>query len=388
MHQGGSGEVESRGSVIQSSQQRATHIVPRSSHQQPMMATSQPAAFVSHQSSNNLPFNQHSNGQQPVRRGRDGMERLRPSLAGSRQLVELLQPSRGSRASQRPMKNVNLRQKTGTASNQQLKQEAGVGHSLDQQQHPLMRGAISSLPLVPPPPPGSLPQPTFTIGSSSALVPEDSKLSSAEQKRRGTIKNGFEFLRALVPSLSQTPNVKISKAALLTKGAEYVLQLKEEKANLNKTVQALRSEAEQLSQEIAEFQAQLPTAGSAKGAVGTSPSRLQELFDHHTTACTMQNWKYWVFSRIMQPLLETYDRTVSSASIEDLGRTAGSWLDQHVSLVQLRPLVLNSLKELSVTTEVLSEPHKMPQEALNAVSVPGPSGFQPRRGVGERREPC
>ena len=44
-----------------------------------------------------------------------------------------------------------------------------------------------------------------------------SPLLSAEQKRRGTIKNGFEFLRALVPSLSQTPNVKISKAALLTK---------------------------------------------------------------------------------------------------------------------------------------------------------------------------
>ena len=225
--QGSSGEVESRGSVIQSSTlQRQTHIVPRSSHQQQqqaVMATSQPGAVFasSHQSSsNNLPAS-HSQpaSQGPVRLGRDGMDRLRPSLAGSRQLVELLQPSRGGRASQRPMKNVNLRQKNaGTASSHQLKQEAGVGHSSsDQAQHPLMRGAVSSLPLVPPPPPGSLPQPTFTIGTSSALVPEDSKLSSAEQKRRGTIKNGFEFLRALVPSLSQTPNVKISKAALLTK---------------------------------------------------------------------------------------------------------------------------------------------------------------------------
>ena len=231
--QGSSGEVESRGSVIQSSTlQRQTHIVPRSSHQQQqqaVMANSQPGAvFASgHQtSSNNLPASHshpasHSQpaSQGPVRLGRDGMDRLRPSLAGSRQLVELLQPSRGGRASQRPMKNVNLRQKNaGTASSHQLKQEAGVGHSSsDQAQHPLMRGAVSSLPLVPPPPPGSLPQPTFTIGTSSALVPEDSKLSSAEQKRRGTIKNGFEFLRALVPSLSQTPNVKISKAALLTK---------------------------------------------------------------------------------------------------------------------------------------------------------------------------
>ena len=61
-----------------------------------------------------------------------------------------------------------------------------------------------------------------------------------------------------------------------------MLQLKEEKANLNKTVkltnpcfekarlnisttqvQALRSEAEQLSQEIAEFHAQLPAAGGS-----------------------------------------------------------------------------------------------------------------------------
>ena len=175
--QGSNGEVETRGSVIQSSSlQRPTHIVPRSSHQQQaVMATSQPAVFSGHQSPNNLRASHHpSSHNQPARLGREGMDRLRPSLAGSRQLVELLQPSRGGRASQRPMKNVNLRQKTGTASNHQLKQEAGVGHG-SEQQHLLMRGA--SLPLVPPPPPGSLPQPTFAIGNSSALVPEDSKLS-------------------------------------------------------------------------------------------------------------------------------------------------------------------------------------------------------------------
>ena len=78
---------------------------------------------------------------------------------------------------------------------------------------------------------------------------------------------------------------------------------------------------------------------------------------------------------------------MSNSSIEDLARTSGSWLDQHASLVQLRPLVLRSLKvtvekyfshtkkqmaqfilqELSVNTEILSEPHRMPQEALNHV---------------------
>ena len=32
--------------------------------------------------------------------------------------------------------------------------------------------------------------------------------------------------------------------------------------------------------------------------------RLQELFDQHTAACTMQNWKYWVFSRVMQVIAQ------------------------------------------------------------------------------------
>ena len=39
----------------------------------------------------------------------------------------------------------------------------------------------------------------------------------AEQKRRCTIKYGFDYLRALVPSLAANPNLKISKAALLVK---------------------------------------------------------------------------------------------------------------------------------------------------------------------------
>ena len=130
--------------------------------------------------------------------------------------------------------------------------------------------------------------------------------------------------------------------------------------------------------------------GSAKVRPGGEPGQLQTLFERHVAACTMQNWKYWVFSKLMQPLLDTFDRTVSGASMEDLARTSASWLDQHAALVQLRPIVLNSLKvrsaarvtgvvenmflfiipfiqDLSVNTEILSEPHKMPQEALNHV---------------------
>ena len=49
-------------------------------------------------------------------------------------------------------------------------------------------------------------------------------------------------------------------------------------------------------------------AGSAAGRAGREESRLESLFDSHVATCTMQNWKYFVFSKIMRPLLESYER--------------------------------------------------------------------------------
>ncbi len=41
---------------------------------------------------------------------------------------------------------------------------------------------------------------------------------------------------------------------------------------------------------------------------GSESDHLQVLFDKHVAACTMQNWKYFVFSKLMHPLLESFDR--------------------------------------------------------------------------------
>ena len=69
------------------------------------------------------------------------------------------------------------------------------------------------------------------------------------------------FSRALIPSLASTPNVKISKAALLAKGAEYVNQLSKEKDELSREVEQLRNSVNDLNTDITFFQQQLPTAG-------------------------------------------------------------------------------------------------------------------------------
>jgi len=207
----------------------------------------------------------------------------------------------------------------------------------------------------------------ITVGSSTSLVEvEDRHPTNAERKRKGTIKNGFDMLRSLVPTLCLLPTVKISKAAQLGKAAEYIIQLKEENDAIQAEVEALRRSVEILRQDIRCSQTQLPSGGSATVPDSGQPSELQNMFCQHVDSCTRQNWKYWVFSRIMKPVLESYDRTVSSSSPDDLARTSSSWLDQHVTLVQLRPLVTDALKDLSVDTAILTDPHKMPLEALNS----------------------
>jgi MAX-like protein X len=73
---------------------------------------------------------------------------------------------------------------------------------------------------------------------------------NAEQKRRCNIKNGFDTLRAILPSISSNNNTKISKAAMLQKGAEHIRQLRIEHEAQEKEIKALNAQIEALNQTI------------------------------------------------------------------------------------------------------------------------------------------
>lgn len=51
----------------------------------------------------------------------------------------------------------------------------------------------------------------------------------------------------------------------------------------------------------------------------------------------LQDPKYFVMGLIAQPLLESFNSTVSTASVDDLCRSAFTWLDQQCNLNSLRP---------------------------------------------------
>lgn len=72
----------------------------------------------------------------------------------------------------------------------------------------------------------------------------------AEQKRRYNIKNGFDMLHTLIPQLQQNPNAKLSKAAMLQKGADYIRQLRAERDTVNQKMDILRKERDALNNSL------------------------------------------------------------------------------------------------------------------------------------------
>ncbi|KAK7087002.1 hypothetical protein SK128_007549 [Halocaridina rubra] len=189
---------------------------------------------------------------------------------------------------------------------------------------------------------------------------------NAEQKRRSNLKNNFDIMHSLIPSISQSPNAKISKAAMLHKGAEYIQQLKTERQNLTEQAESLRAQIENLSQQISNAQAQLPATGAPM--THARHSKLREMFTNYVRERTLGNWKFWIFSLITESFLESYNNSVSTNSVDDLCRSSLAWLDQQCSLNILRPLVSNSMRKLSTTTNVLEHPDSLPEEVYRRVT--------------------
>ncbi|KPJ15034.1 MLX-interacting protein [Papilio machaon] len=196
-----------------------------------------------------------------------------------------------------------------------------------------------------------------------------------EQKRRYNIKNGFDTLQTLIPHLNTNPTAKISKAAMLQKGAEYIKQLKAERNQIKEEMESLRAQIDCLNNSISNCHSMLPATGAPVSRARAG--RLREMFARHVANRTMHNWKYWLFSVVSAALVESFSACVSCGSGADLVRTTLLWAEQHCSLVEMRPAVLNSLRVLCTTTDILTSPERLPEEARAAAAA----------GAGVKREP-
>ncbi|XP_053135557.1 MLX-interacting protein isoform X2 [Hemicordylus capensis] len=185
---------------------------------------------------------------------------------------------------------------------------------------------------------------------------------SAEQKRRFNIKIGFSTLNNMVSANSKS----ISHALTLQKTVEYIAKLQQERSQMQEETKRLREEIEELNATIISCQQQLPATGVP--ITRQRFDQMRSMFDEYVRNRTLQNWKFWIFSIIINPLFETFNGMVSTTSLEELHQTALVWVDQHCSLPVLRPMVLNTLRQLSISTSILSDPLRLPEQATEAVS--------------------
>uniref|UniRef100_A0A7N6FAK3 MLX interacting protein n=1 Tax=Anabas testudineus TaxID=64144 RepID=A0A7N6FAK3_ANATE len=154
-------------------------------------------------------------------------------------------------------------------------------------------------------------------------------------------------------------------AVTLQKTVEHIGKLQQERQQLQEEVKRLREEIEELNTSINLCQEQLPATG-----VPIRRHRfdhMQEKFNEYVKNRTLQNWKFWIFSIIIKPLFESFNEMVSTTSRAELCQTTLQWLDRHCSLPALRPMVLSTLRQLSTTTSILSDPSLLPEEATQAV---------------------
>ncbi|XP_074602005.1 MLX interacting protein mondo isoform X2 [Brevipalpus obovatus] len=185
---------------------------------------------------------------------------------------------------------------------------------------------------------------------------------NAEQKRRCNIKNGFDTLRTLLPSVSQNSSTKISKAAMLQKAAEHIRQMKQERQQYKEESEKLRKQIEGLNHAIG----QLPATGVPITCQHVSQKR--ERFDAYIRERTSRDWKFHIFGLLMESLLESYMTAVTTNDFDDMCHSIIRWMEQNCSLQTLRREALNALRNLSTTTNILSNPDKISEEILEIVS--------------------
>jgi len=171
-------------------------------------------------------------------------------------------------------------------------------------------------------------------------------------------------------AVNQAKNLReeyVGKLEKLQKPGERNGNKQEQIKKLQGEIENLKKERDQLNNSLNHLHSVLPANGAPVSRERTG--RVKEMYNEYIRFRTHDNWKFWILGLIFKPLFESFNSTVSVASMEELSRTAILWVDQHCSLIEMRPAVSNQLRYLSTTTDILSNPPStLQEEVLKAIS--------------------
>ena len=184
----------------------------------------------------------------------------------------------------------------------------------------------------------------------------------------------LEELQSFIPHIGNPNEEKVSHAGLLVEGSDYIRSLMRENNATMENVEALKQKIEQLNGEIEAFQEKLPEHGSNSihRIVSTRGKSIPDMFADHVRQRTQIDWRYWVFTSIMGHFVHSFAQEVSNISPQEMENTSIDWLQERMSLQQLRKDAFRKLAKLCSKTSIMEDPSKLPEEARGFVALAEP----------------
>jgi len=195
-----------------------------------------------------------------------------------------------------------------------------------------------------------------------------------EGRRKDPMKAMLEELQSFIPHIGNPNEEKVSHAGLLVEGSDYIRSLMRENNATKENVEALKAKIEQLNGEIEAFQEKLPEHGSTSihRIVSTRGKSIPDMFADHVRQRTQIDWRYWVYTSIMGHFVHSFAQEVSNISPQEMENTSIAWLQERMSLQQLRKDAFRKLAKLCSKTSIMEDPSKLPEEARGFVALAEP----------------
>eukprot|EP00092_Neocalanus_flemingeri_P004932 GFUD01005305.1.p1 GENE.GFUD01005305.1~~GFUD01005305.1.p1 ORF type:complete len:615 (-),score=129.95 GFUD01005305.1:1319-3163(-) len=195
-----------------------------------------------------------------------------------------------------------------------------------------------------------------------------------EGRKKDPMKAMLEQLQGYIPHIGNPDEEKVSHAGLLVEGSDYIRSLMRENNATKENVEALKQKIETLNAEIEAFQEKLPEHGSSSihRIVSTRGKSIPDMFADHVRQRTQIDWRYWVFTSIMGHFVHTFAQEVSNISPPEMEKTSIDWLQERMSLQQLRKDAFRKLAKLCSKTSIMEDPSKLPEEARGFVALAEP----------------
>ncbi|KJE96041.1 hypothetical protein CAOG_06415 [Capsaspora owczarzaki ATCC 30864] len=175
-----------------------------------------------------------------------------------------------------------------------------------------------------------------------------------EQKRRDTLRSGFDELTSLIQlpvaghtSFSLKPNQKLCKATVLSKTVEFIESVHRQNAAALAEANRLRQEIYALKMSISQQQAALLQSGANQAMLPTRPpDPTNIMYREYVQATSTQNLKFWIFSSIADKLFATYSPIVRADTPDAVSDTMAMWLSNHCQIEQLREATLSAVRAI------------------------------------------